>query len=179
MCCFFIRFKNKIIGIPYDIKYIFSDMGYNFIPSEISAAFALEQLKKLKTIVKIRIKNFRFLKSFFQQYPNFFRVPIQQDKVKTGWLAYPVLLKNNTDFSREDLQINLEKNGIQTRPIFSGNILRQPIMKNKKYFKHKKSTINSNYVMKNGILIGCHHDLSSQNLNYIFKIFNLFFKKNW
>jgi len=161
------RFRNKIIGMPYDIKYIFSDMGYNFIPSEISAAFALEQLKKLKTIVKIRIKNFRFLKSFFQQYPNFFRVPIQEDKVKTGWLAYPVLLKNNTDFSREDLQINLEKNGIQTRPIFSGNILKQPLMKNRYYKKHKQAHIVSDDVMENGLLIGCHHGLVKKDLNYM------------
>ena len=171
------RFKNKIIGIPYDMKYIFSDMGYNFIPSEISAAFALEQLKKLKTIVKIRIKNFRFLKSFFQQYPNFFRVPIQHDKVKTGWLAYPVLLKNNTDFSREDLQIYLEKNGIQTRPIFSGNILRQPLMKNRYYKKHKKAHEISDDVMKNGILIGCHHGLVKRDLLYIKNTIEQFLNK--
>ena len=81
------RFSRKISGIPYDVKYIFSSMGYNFIPSEISAAFALEQLKKLNSIIKIRIKNFKFLNNFFRQYPSIFKLPIQQNKVKTGWLA--------------------------------------------------------------------------------------------
>ena len=52
------RFKVKISGIYYDAKYIFSDLGYNFLPSELSAAFALEQIKKLKNNIFIRNKNF-------------------------------------------------------------------------------------------------------------------------
>ena len=59
------RFKAKVDGIPYDGKYIFSDMGYNFLPSEISAAFALEQLKKLNKNISTRIKNFKILFKFF------------------------------------------------------------------------------------------------------------------
>ena len=51
------RFNIKISGIDYDAKYVFSDLGYNFLPSEISAAFALEQIKKLKNNIKIRNKN--------------------------------------------------------------------------------------------------------------------------
>ena len=168
------RFSRKVSGIPYDVKYIFSNMGYNFIPSEISAAFALEQLKKLKSIIKIRIKNFKFLNNFFRQYPSIFRLPIQQNKVKTGWLAYPVLLKKGLGFSRKDLQIHLEKNGIQTRPIFSGNILRQPIMKKRNYKKHKQAHRVSDDVMKNGLLIGCHHGLIKKDLNYMVKTFKKF-----
>lgn len=168
------RFTKKVSGIPYDLKYIFSDMGYNFIPSEISAAFALEQLKKLKNIIKIRIKNFKFLKDFFQQYPSFFRLPIQQNKVKTGWLAYPVLLKKGIAFSKQDLQIYLEKNSIQTRTIFTGNILKQPIMKNRYYKKHKEAHKVSDDVMRNGLLIGCHHGLIKRDLNYMVGIFKKF-----
>ena len=171
------RFEKKVDGIPYDIKYIFSDMGYNFIPSEISAAFALEQLKKLKKIVNIRIKNFKFLRNFFKQHPSFFRLPVQQNKVKTGWLAYPVLLKKNTVFSRAELQIYLEKNGIQTRPIFSGNILRQPMMKNRNYKKHKAAHIVSDDVMANGILIGCHHGLVKRDLYYMTNAIQKFLSK--
>ena len=59
------RFNIKVSGIDYDAKYIFSDLGYNFLPSEISAAFALEQIKKLKNNIKIRNKNFEYLKNFF------------------------------------------------------------------------------------------------------------------
>ena len=75
------------------------------------------------------------------------------------------------------MQIYLEKNGIQTRTIFTGNILRQPIMKSRFYKKCKDSTVNSDNVMKNGILIGCHHGLSNNDINYMFAKFDLFFSK--
>ena len=74
-------------------------------------------------------------------------------------------------------QIYLEKKGIQTRTIFTGNILRQPIMKGQYYKKHKSATRISNDVMKNGILIGCHHGLKSAELKYMCKAFADFFKK--
>ena len=170
------RFNSKVDGIPYDGKYIFSEIGYNFLPSEISAAFALEQLKKLKNNISIRIRNFKFLLNFFKKYEDIYSLPKQNKGVKTGWLAFPLVIKNK-NIKRQKLQIFLEKKNIQTRTIFTGNILRQPTMRKKKYFKHKKSEIVSNNIMKNGILIGCHHGLTKKNLEYICKSFNLYQKK--
>ena len=171
------RFSKKLDGIPYDGKYIFSALGYNFLPSEISAAFAIEQLKKLKKNIKIRIKNFEFLRKFFENYRSFFKLPIQNKNVVTGWLAFPLVIKKNANFSRNDLQIYLEKKGIQTRTIFTGNILRQPMMKNMYYKKHKKSYIVSDDVMKNGILIGCHHGLKKKDLYRITNTFKKFLSR--
>jgi CDP-6-deoxy-D-xylo-4-hexulose-3-dehydrase len=168
------RFNTKVDGIPYDGKYIFSDLGYNFLPSEISAAFALEQLKKLKKNISFREKNFSFLKKYFSQFPNLFNLPVQDRYLKTAWLAYPVLIKNNSKFQRRELQIFLERRGIQTRTIFTGNILRQPIMKNRNFKKVKKSEENADYVMRNGMLIGCHHGMTKKELNYMVDNFNKF-----
>ena len=170
------RFKNKIDGIQYDVKYVFSQMGYNFIPSEISAAFALEQLKKLKFIVKRRTEVFEYLNKFFSKY-DFFRTPIQQSKTQTGWLAYPILLKKNNPFTRGELQIHLENNGVQTRPIFSGNILRQPLMKGRSFKKHKTASKISDDVMKHGILIGCHHGLKDSEISYMLNVIKSFLVK--
>ena len=75
------------------------------------------------------------------------------------------------------LQIFLEKKGVQTRTIFTGNILRQPIMKKRFYKKVNDAEINSNNVMTNGILIGCHHGLNDRDLNYITKNFEYFIEK--
>jgi len=162
-----LRFSKKVDGIPYDGKYIFSDMGYNFLPSEISAAFALEQFKKLKKNISIRELNFKKLYKFFEQFNNYFELPDQNKKLRTGWLAFPLLVKNTSKIERRKLQIFLEKNGIQTRTIFTGNILRQPIMKKKKYKKIKSGFANSDNVMRNGILIGCHHGLKDKEINYM------------
>jgi CDP-4-dehydro-6-deoxyglucose reductase, E1 len=172
-----LRFNKKVDGIPYDGKYIFSALGYNFLPSEISAAFALEQLKKLKKNISTRIKNFELLNRFFQKYKNYIKLPSQGKNVRTGWLAFPLVIKEKTKIQRKDLQIFLEKKGIQTRTIFTGNILRQPIMKNQYYKKHKHCAQVSDDVMKNGILIGCHHGLKLHELNFMCKAFDEFFKK--
>ena len=171
------RFNTKISGIPYDGKYIFSDIGYNFLPSEISAAFALEQLKKLDKNINKRVSNFDILKKFFSKFPHLFDLPEQQSGLKTAWLAYPLLIKKNSLIKRQKLQIFLEKEGIQTRTIFTGNILRQPVMKGRVHQKIKNAGLNSDNVMRNGILIGCHHGLSFKDLTYIKNKFNKFLLK--
>ena len=171
------RFNVKISGIQYDRKYIFSELGYNFLPSEISAAFALEQLKKLKKNISIREKNFNHLLKFFSKYVDYFKLPEVFKNVKTPWLAFPLVIKKNKKFNRMQLQIFFEKNNIQTRTIFTGNILRQPIMKNLKYKKHQNSEKNSDDVMENGILIGCHQGLIKNDLICIERVFEKFVKQ--
>jgi CDP-6-deoxy-D-xylo-4-hexulose-3-dehydrase len=173
-----LRFNKKVDGIPYDGKYIFSEMGYNFLPSEISAAFALEQLKKLKANINTRVKNFDKICSYFKKYKNLFILPTEFKGLKTGWLAFPLIIRNESKIVRKNLQIFLEKNGIQTRTIFTGNILRQPIMKSQFYKKCKDSTINSDNVMRNGILIGCHHGLTNKDIKYMLSKFDSFFTKS-
>ena len=168
------RFNVKISGLDYDAKYIFSDLGYNFLPSEISAAFALEQIKKLKANIKTRINNFNYLKNFFSKYEIFFKMPEQNKGIKTAWLAFPLVIKKNKKFNRKKMQIFFEKKNIQTRTIFTGNILRQPMMKHKYYKKAKNCEKASNDVMKNGILIGCHQGMDKIQLKYICKTFKEF-----
>ncbi len=168
------RFSKDKLNFRYDKKYVFLEFGYNFLPSEISASFALEQLKKLKNNFKIRVSNFNYLKNMLLENNQFFEIPDQKKYIKTCWLAFPILIKKNSFFTKENLQIFLEKNKIQTRAIFSGNVLKQPLMKKKKYFKTPQCDVESNYVMKNGILIGCHHGLKINDLKYIKKTIKRF-----
>ena len=121
------RFNTKVDGIPYDGKYIFSEIGYNFLPSEISAAFALEQLKKHKKNISTRIRNFKFLLSFFKKYPDMVSLPKQNKGVKTGWLAFPLVIKNKK-IKRQKLQIFLEKKKYTNQDNF--------------YWKHFETTNN-------------------------------------
>jgi len=82
-----------------------------------------------------------------------------------------LVVKSNKYFDRKKLQIFFEKNNIQTRTIFTGNILRQPVMKNRKYKKHPKCDLVADDVMRNGILLGCHHGMKQADLQYICNIF--------
>jgi len=172
------RFNIKLSGIDYDSKYVFSELGYNFLPSEISAAFAIEQIKKLKKNLSLRIKNFKILLDFFKKYENLFDLPEILKNVKTGWLAFPIVIKKNISIKRKNLQIFLEKNNIQTRTIFTGNVLKQPLIKKIKYKKNNEGYSISNHVMKNGILLGCHHGMQIKELNHVKKIFEQFLKKS-
>ena len=168
------RFKSKN---SYDEKYLFTDLGYNFIPTEISAAFGLEQLKKLKKLSLNRKKNFKILHNFFSQKKKYFKVPSINKKVDNIWLAFPLLV-NTKKFTRNELQIFLEKNNIQTRTIFTGNIMKQPGYINQKFKKNKFGYSNSDYVMENGILLGCHQSMKKKEIEYmIFKV-NEFLEKH-
>ena len=159
------RFSSKIDNINYDEKYIFDNLAYNFLPSEISAAFALIQLQKLETNIKLRTKNFNFIKKELSFSKNF-QIPFSYKNVETGWLAFPLLLKNKLALKRKEIQIFLEKSGIQTRTIFTGNIMRQPVAKKFKWEKHGDFEI-SDMVMKSGILLGIHNRQSQEKLDYL------------
>ncbi len=172
------RLNIKLKGVEYDKKFVFSEAGYNFEPSEIGAAFGLIQLKKFKKFSFLRNKNFFRHKNFFKKLNNYFITPEIIENVYTNFLAYPIILKNNLKFNRKKLQLYLEEKKIQTRPIFSGNILRHPafnslVSKNNKINAFK----NSDYIMKNGLLIGCHQGLGNKEIDYIHKVILKFIDK--
>lgn len=167
------RFDTKLDGIKYDKKFIFSELGFNFEPSEIGAAFGRVQIKTLKTNIKKRTKNYNRHLAFFKKFKKFFELPLQYKNVNTGWLAFPLLIKSNKYFNRTDLQIFLEKNDIQTRVCFTGNILRQPGFKKIKCIK-SNTYQNADYIMENAMLIGCHHGLKNDHINYMHKTISKF-----
>ncbi len=171
------RFSSKLNGIPYDNKFIFSEIGYNFLPLEISSAFALEQVKKLPKFLTLRKKNFADLYDFFTQYENYFMLPRQTPKTETVWLAFPLIIKPTAGFTRLEIVTFLEENNIQTRPIFTGNILKQPGYKdinNKKASKEYKNTEN---IMRGGFVVACHHGLNETQMNYLKEKFTEFLSK--
>ncbi|MEK7078183.1 MAG: aminotransferase class I/II-fold pyridoxal phosphate-dependent enzyme [Patescibacteria group bacterium] len=169
-----VRFQTKLDGQPYDSKFIFEEIGYNFRTTDIAAAFALAQLKKLDKFSEIRIKNFQELLDFFRNYQNFFILPEQLKTVRTNWLSFPLLIKDRAPFSRMEIVTHLEKNNIQTRPMFTGNILKQPGFLNIKKRTRKGGYPNADLIMKNSFVIGCHHGLEKRHLDYLKKIFSDF-----
>jgi len=161
------RFNAKIDGIEYDEKFIFGDVGFNFLPSELSAAFGLEQLKKLPTYSRVRQENFERLYNFFEQYTDYFALPRQTDGIETNWLAFPIRVRDTAPFSRREMQVHLESLGIQTRTVFTGNILRQPGFKNIPHRAAEESFPNADAVMRGGILLGAHQGMGEKECAYI------------
>tara|TARA_S200000501_G_scaffold378862_1_gene444310 strand:+ start:878 stop:2083 length:1206 start_codon:yes stop_codon:yes gene_type:complete len=170
------RFKVNLSGIDYDAKFVFEEIGYQLEPSEISAAFALVQLEKLNHNLQKRREIFSKHQNFFSNFKKHFLTPIETSNSNSGWLAYPLIIQENKNFSRTDLQVFLEKRNIQTRVIFTGNILRQPGFENINCVGKPDDFPNSDQIMKNGILIGCHHGLTDQQIKHVHDSFELFIK---
>ena len=169
------RLNIKLKGYNYDKKFVFSEVGYNFEPSEIGASFGLVQLKKFKKFNMIRNSNFNLHLDYFNRHKDHFIIPKVDKNIKTNFLAYPIIIKENNNFTRKKLQIFLENHKIQTRPIFTGNILRHPAFKNLINNRNKINRFkNSDYIMRNGILIGCHQGLKKHDIKHIHSKINLF-----
>lgn len=161
------RFNVEIDGIPYDAKFVFAEPGYNIEPSEMGAAFGIVQLNKLASNIDNRDANYKRLRNFFKQYEEYFILPNQLPNSRTGWLAFAVTIRDTAPFIRRDLQIFLEKRNIQTRTVFTGNILRQPGFKNAAHKAAKNGYPEADRVMRGGMLMACHHGLNDEQINHM------------
>jgi CDP-4-dehydro-6-deoxyglucose reductase, E1 len=168
------RFNVQVDGIPYDSKFVFEALGYNLEPSEISAAFALVQLDKLGHNIAERERNFARHLEFFRRYEEWFVLPRQCAGARTGWLAFPLTLRAGAPFARRDMQIWLEKADIQTRPVFTGNILRQPAMKGVACRTSPGGYPVADAVMRGGVLLACHHGLIPAQIDFMHHTFAQF-----
>ncbi len=161
------RFNVEVDGIPYDAKFVFEEPGYNIEPSELGAAFGLVQISKLHDNIDKRSRHYQDLRAFFEQYEEYFILPQQLPNSRTGWLAFAVTIRETAPFIRRDLQIFLEKRNIQTRTVFTGNILRQPGFKNVAHRASPGGYPVADRVMHGGMLIACHHGLNDEQIAHM------------
>jgi CDP-6-deoxy-D-xylo-4-hexulose-3-dehydrase len=161
------RFNVDVGGIPYDAKFVFSRIGHNMEPSEMGAAFGLVQLDRLAGNIAARERNFARQLAFFAEYESWFILPRQMPESVTGWLAFPFIVRDDAPFLRRDLQIHLEQRNIQTRTVFTGNILRQPGFASIERRETPGGYPNADRVMRGGMLLACHHGLSDVQLDYL------------
>lgn len=161
------RLGATLDGMDYDDKYIFDDLGYNFIPSELSAAFALVQLGDLERNIQTRLRNYGALSDILEQHSDSIRLFSSNNTARTNWLAFPLVLRGAMAGRRKELQLHLEESGIQTRTIFTGNILRHPALSDVEVIGEVDDFPNADEIMKNGILLGCHSRLSLEQVHYM------------
>lgn len=170
------RFNVDVDGIPYDAKFLFDELGYNVEPSEMGAAFGLVQLGKLEGNIAAREYNFDRQMDFFRQYEEWFVLPRQMPESRTGWLSFPLTIRPEAPFERRELQIWFEERDVQTRPVFTGNILRQPAMQSVESRTSPDGYGVSDAVMRGGILLACHHGLDDAQIDYMHETFEAFAK---
>ena len=160
-------FWEDLDGIDYDNMFIFDELGWNFEPSEIGAAFGLCQLDKLESNYQRRIRTFEMYSEALSKLEDVFIAPRQLDGLHTAWLSYPFLIRPDAKFSRPQLQVYLESRGIDTRTVWTGNAARQPMMKNVAFRQPKSGLPNADFVMTNGVLVSCNHGLNDAAIEYV------------
>jgi CDP-6-deoxy-D-xylo-4-hexulose-3-dehydrase len=161
------RFGMEVDGIPYDAKFVFDEVGYNLLPSELSAAFGLVQLDRLEAFTARRVHNFGRLRAFFAEYDHWFTLPRQRAEVATPWLAFAMVVNDDAPFTRRQLQMHFEHAGVQTRPVFTGNVLRQPGFRDAPVRKPPNGLPETDAVMRGGILLGCHQGIDDVQLDHM------------
>lgn len=171
------RFDFKIDEVPYDHRYIYENIGYNLKPLDIQPAMGLEQLKKLPEFIQARKKNFLRIYKTFSKYEDLFILPKSSKKSDPSWFGFPITLKEGTPFDRKDMLLWLEKNNIQTRLLFAGNIIRQPAYKNIEY-RIQGNLKNSDYVMKNSFFIGVYPGITDEMIKYVINKIEEFIQKH-
>jgi len=154
------RFNVDLDGIDYDAKFVFETVGYNLEGNEVGAAFGLAQLEKLQQNIETRQSNFKQQCEFFNKHSDYFTNPQETFGCDTAWLAFPLLIKESAPFTRKEFQIFLENKNIQTRVVFTGNILRQPMCRNMEKKVLEQGYPNADRVMAQGVLLPLHHGMT-------------------
>ena len=154
-------------GMEYDNLFIFDEVGWNFEPSELSAAFGLVQLDKLDENLARRQRNFDLTSAQFGRWPQHFTLPELTPGIETGWHMFPVLLNAESGIHRSELQQWMEQHGVDTRMVWTGNATRQPAFRDKAHRVPVGGLPNADRVMEWGLVLPNNHSLNDDDCAYI------------
>ena len=162
------RFEWQLGTLPcgYDHKYTYSHVGYNLKATDMQAALGVSQIAKLPEFIARRKDNFRYLKAALMPLEEFLILPSASENADPSWFGFPIAVKPEAPFTRDQLTRHLEANKIGTRLVFAGNLLRQPA-----YQGHPHRVVgslnNTDFVMKQVFWIGIYPGLTREMLDFI------------
>ena len=159
------RFATLADGTPYDTIFIFDDMGYNFEPSEIMAAYGLVQLDRLEGFNAARQQNFERFNEVLTHHEDKVLAPRTTPDVDTTWMRFPFILADGID--RSAMQQFFLDRGIPTRMVWTGNILRQPGFANIPHRAPADGLPGADRVMDRALSLPAHNGLNSDDVGRI------------
>ena len=189
------RFSQQLGNLPYgyDHKYTYSHIGYNLKITDWQAALGCSQIDKLDSFLEQRRKNAQMLNEKLSDLTSFLILPQVKEGVKPSWFGYLISVKPNSPFTKQEMVEFLEKNGVGTRQLFAGNILRQPcfvendiklrindseLMSSKDLTEeHYKQLPNTDYIMNNTFWVGTFPALGEKEITKISDTIHQFIKE--
>ena len=167
------RFSWQLGSLPagYDHKYTYSHIGYNLKATDMQAAVGVAQLKKLSDFIAARRRNFATLSAGLADLADVLWLPQATPRSDPSWFGFPIYVRPESDITRQQLVAALEARKIATRPLFGGNLVRQPAYENAA-FRQVGPLANSDLVMNNLFWVGVYPGLTAAMLDYVVDSFH-------
>ena len=169
------RFSQQFgsLSFGYDHKYVYSHIGYNLKVTDMQAAIGCAQLQKLEQFIARRKENFQKITRILKPCEDRLILPKATKNSDPSWFGYVVTVRDQAGFIRNDLTTFLETNRIETRNLFSGNLLCHPAYQN---IPHRISgdLTNTNLIMNNTFFIGVYPGIDDKQLNHIKAVLDRF-----
>jgi CDP-6-deoxy-D-xylo-4-hexulose-3-dehydrase len=162
------RFDWQLGSLPcgYDHKYTYSHVGYNLKATDMQAALGVSQIEKLPHFIARRKENFAYLKAALKPLENVLMLPEATEHSDPSWFGFPIGVREDAPFRRDQLTHALEAKKIGTRLVFAGNLLRQPAYEGLEY-RVVGEMKNTDYVMNNAFWVGVFPGLTKEMLDFI------------
>jgi len=169
------RFSQQFGSLPYgyDHKYVYSHLGYNLKATDMQAAIGVAQLAKLDGFVAARKRNHARLLAAMRPYEDRLILPTTPPNTDPSWFAFVVTVRDDAGFSRGDLTAFLEANRIETRGLFSGNLLRHPAFETIER-RVVGDLANSDAVMARTFFVGVYPGIDDERLDHMIDAFSRF-----
>ncbi|MBT3394996.1 lipopolysaccharide biosynthesis protein RfbH [archaeon] len=164
------RYSWKLGDLPqgYDHKYIYSELGYNLKNTDLNVAIGLAQLDKLNDFIEKRKENFKMLYKGLEKFEEYFYLPKQTTNSEPSWFGFLLTIKDHEKFKREDILKHLNSEGIDTRLLFGGNIIKQPyFIKNNPKFRIVQNLNNTEKIMNDTFWVGICPLINEEDINKI------------
>ena len=173
------RFTQQFGTLPngYDHKYVYSEVGYNLKVTDMQAAIGVAQLDKLEGFTQKRKENFKKLYEGLKPFEDKIILPQATPNSNPSWFSFLITVRKNARFSRNELTSFLEQNGIETRNLFAGNLMRQPAFQDKPLRKINDLE-NTDYIMNNTFFVGVYPGIDDAQNQYMLDTFTKFFQNN-
>jgi CDP-6-deoxy-D-xylo-4-hexulose-3-dehydrase len=162
------RFEWQLGSLPcgYDHKYTYSHIGYNLKATDMQAALGSSQIEKLPHFIERRKENFRYLYAALKPMEEFLLLPEATPGSDPSWFGFPIGVRKDAPFTREELTRALEAQKIGTRLLFGGNLLRQPAYEGCEY-RAIGDLPNTDFVMNRVFWIGVYPGLTKRMIDFV------------
>jgi CDP-6-deoxy-D-xylo-4-hexulose-3-dehydrase len=173
------RFGWELGDLPpgYDHKYTYSHIGYNLKMTDMQAAVGVGQLPKLDGFITARRRNFQILQKALRELAEFFILPQAIEGADPSWFGFPIAVRPDAPFTRNQVTAWLEERKIATRLLFGGNLVRQPAYRDTQY-RVVGSLENSDFVMKQVFWIGLYPGIKPGMIDYTIDAFRAICRGN-